>query len=187
MIAALGELQECKEKCFPTRYLRFGDLHLDLQRQVLTKNGVQVRLVGKMYDVLIALLQSPGEIVTRETLRAQVWPGKMPLDLDLDSNINTTVNKLRHTLENVFEVSIIKTVRREGYVLIEKVKYVDQPATIELPNNEQGSQRELKDSTRSIPAGIDSGQVWFMAGLIALTVAAMLFGAAITLYLLRPH
>jgi len=185
MIAASSRLEECGENTFPTRYLRFGDFHLDLRRQVLTKNDVQMRLVGKTYIVLTALLENPGEIVTRESLRAQLWPEKLPLDCN--SNINTTVNQLRHALGDVGGVpTLIETVPRKGYTLVAKVECVDWPATISSPKNKPRPEEGERNSALCKVVGIAGNRVWLAAGGIALVVAAMLFGAAITLYLHRP-
>ena len=54
--------------------MRFGAFQLDVQRQQLWKDGNQVKIQGKVYQALLALLESPGEIVTRETLRKYLWP-----------------------------------------------------------------------------------------------------------------
>lgn len=187
MILASGEPQKCEQKSFPTRYLRFKDFHLDLQRQVLSKNGVRIRLAGKMYALLTALLETPGEIVTREALRARLWPGEMfP---NYDANLNTTVNILRHALGDVWHApTLIETVPRKGYKLIAKVEYVDRPSTISpsSPKNEPSPEDGARNSAHSSVVGALRGGVWFAAGVIAMEVAAMLLGAAITLYLHRP-
>ena len=58
----------------PARYVCFGTFHLDLKKEELFKDGTRVKLQGKVYQALLALLQKPGEIVTREELRMQLWP-----------------------------------------------------------------------------------------------------------------
>ena len=78
---------------FPARCLRFGVFQLDLQRKELWKDGLHIKVQGKVYQALVALLENPGEIVTREVLRARMWP--RDADLNYDANVNTTVNKLR--------------------------------------------------------------------------------------------
>src|SRR5258708_24130576 len=77
----------------PARYVCFGAFHLDLKREELFKDGTRVKLQGKVYQALLALLQKPGEIVTREELRMQLWPSDT--HGNYDANVNTTVNKLR--------------------------------------------------------------------------------------------
>src|SRR5947209_19506535 len=84
------------DAAFPTRYVRFGAFQLDLHRQDLLKDGTRLRLPGKVCQVLITLLQRPGEIVTREELRVRLWPADT--HVNFDANVNTTVNKLRQIL-----------------------------------------------------------------------------------------
>jgi DNA-binding winged helix-turn-helix (wHTH) protein len=186
MILASVDQQRGEEKPFPTQYLRFNQFHLDLQRQELSKNGVRIPLAGKMYVVLTALLETPGEIVTRDTLRDRLWPEE--LLPTYESNINTTVNKLRKTLGDCGRASsLIETVPRKGYTLIAKVQYVDQAATISpsTAKNRPSPGDGPQNSSHSILVGALPGRVWFAAGIIALVVAAMLLGAAITFYLHR--
>src|SRR2546430_16575057 len=75
----------------PTRYVCFGAFHLDLKREELFKDGTRVKLQGKVYQALLALLQKPGEIVTREELRKQLWPSDT--HVNYDANVNTTDRK----------------------------------------------------------------------------------------------
>src|SRR6266851_10338351 len=77
----------------PARYIRFGRFHLDMKKEELFKDGSRVKLQAKVYQALVALLQKPGEVVTREELRLQLWPADT--HVNFDANTNTTVNKLR--------------------------------------------------------------------------------------------
>src|SRR6266403_4200143 len=72
----------------PARYVCFGTFHLDLKKEELFKDGTRVKLQGKVYQALLALLQKPGEIVTREELRMQLWPSDT--NVNYDANVNTT-------------------------------------------------------------------------------------------------
>src|SRR6202140_1721942 len=65
----------------PARYVCFGMFHLDLKKEELFKAGTRVKLQGKVYHALLALLQKPGEIVTREELRMQLWPADTHVNL----------------------------------------------------------------------------------------------------------
>jgi DNA-binding winged helix-turn-helix (wHTH) protein len=56
------------------RYLCFGQFQIDLQRKELIKEGSRVRIPSKVFQALLALVERPGEIVTREALRARLWP-----------------------------------------------------------------------------------------------------------------
>jgi DNA-binding winged helix-turn-helix (wHTH) protein len=56
------------------RYIRFGPFQVDQQRQEVTKGGSRLKLQGKVYEVLLALLEKQGEVVTREEIRAGSRP-----------------------------------------------------------------------------------------------------------------
>ena len=64
------------------RLLRFDDFELDVRAGELRKRGVKVRLQGQPLHVLAALLNRAGDVVTREELRAQIWPADAFVDFD---------------------------------------------------------------------------------------------------------
>jgi DNA-binding winged helix-turn-helix (wHTH) protein len=178
---------------FPTRYARFGAFQLDLKRQDLTKNGARLRLPGKVCQVLVTLLERNGEIVTREELRARLWASDT--HVNFDANVNTTVNKLRQILGDSNEQSIyVQTIPRRGYSFIGAVEFLDRPeiagaAAEEAAAGEQNSLQPNASPTAAARSSLFAphrAPVWFTAGVIALVVAAMLLGAAITLFSYRP-
>ena len=182
---------------FPTRYARFGTFQLDMKRQDLTKNGARLRLPGKVCQVLVTLIERHGEIVTREELRARLWASDT--HVNFDANVNTTVNKLRQILGDSNEQSIyVQTIPRRGYSFIGAVEFLDRPellgaasagaAAEEAAGEETSRQSNASPSTaaRSSLFAPHRAPVWFTAGVIALVIAAMLLGAAITLFSYRP-
>src|SRR5437016_13821288 len=82
--------------CGPARYVRFGTFQLDLEKEELFKNGARGKLQSKVCEALLALLSKPGEIVTREELRRQLWPSDT--HVNYHANLNTDVNKLPQAL-----------------------------------------------------------------------------------------
>ena len=99
------------------RYLCFGAFQLDTQREVLFKDGAKLRLPGKVFQTLLALLEKPGEVLTREALRERLWPeGTF---VNYDANVNTTVNKLRLVLgDSPDQPAYIETIPRLGYCFV---------------------------------------------------------------------
>lgn len=165
------------------RYVRFGPFHLDLEQRALFKDGGRIRVQSKVCEALIILVKSSGEVVTRETLRARMWPSDT--DINYDANVNTTVNKLRQALGDTADRPMfVETIPRKGYSFIAAVEAVaqlpaaqaDGPAKAPLKRFAQFSRGELGAATASS---------WFTAGLISLVIAAVLFGAAITLFAYR--
>src|SRR6202035_4183820 len=117
------------------RFLRFGPFQVDQQRQEVTKNGSRLKLQGKVYQVLVALLDKLGEVVTREELRQRLWPADT--HVNYDANVNTTVNKLRQVLGDSTDKPLyIETIPRKGYCLIVATEAADAPvADTAVPAN----------------------------------------------------
>src|SRR5215467_15001436 len=94
------------------RYIRFGPFQIDRQRQQVSRSGTRLKVQGKVYQVLLALISKHGQVVTREELKQALWPSDT--HVNFDANVNTTVNKLRQILGH----SIDKPVNRRIYVRI---------------------------------------------------------------------
>jgi DNA-binding winged helix-turn-helix (wHTH) protein len=160
----------------PSRYIRFGPFQVDQQRQEVCKNGSRLKLQGKVYQVLIALIEKQGDVVTREELRVRLWPAET--QVNYDANVNTTVNKLRQALGDSSEKPLyIETVPRRGYCLIVQPEFADAPlASAMLPaNHSNGAVHESQKSSSA-----SKSDVWITIGVIALILAGMLLGAGIT-------
>src|SRR3984893_2494706 len=120
--SALGaRRQHQKKQKAAERYLCFGQFQVDLQREELFKEGSRVRIPSKVFQVLLALVERPGEIVTREALRARLWPDGT--FVNYDANVNTTVNKLRLALGDSPEKPMyVETIPRQGYCFLGTVE-----------------------------------------------------------------
>lgn len=117
-----AQARESKASSAPaSRYLCFSGFQLDTQRELLFKDGAKVRLPGKVFQTLVALLEKPGEVVTREALREKLWPeGTF---VNYDANVNTTVNKLRLVLgDSSDQPAYIETIPRLGYCFVGSVE-----------------------------------------------------------------
>jgi DNA-binding winged helix-turn-helix (wHTH) protein len=113
---------------FSSRYIRFGPFQVDQHRQEVSKDGARLKLQGKVYQVLVTLIEKQGEVVTREELRVRLWPADT--HVNYDANVNTTVNKLRLALGDSSEKPLyIETIPRRGYCLIVRPEFVDVPVT----------------------------------------------------------
>ncbi len=82
-------------------------------------------LQDQPFDVLCALIERPGELVTREDLRARLWPNDT--FVDFDQSVNKAVNKLREALgDSASHPIYIETLARRGYRFLVPVE-VEQP------------------------------------------------------------
>jgi TolB-like protein/DNA-binding winged helix-turn-helix (wHTH) protein len=99
------------------RIIRFGVFELDLRAGELRKDGLKIKLQGQPIQVLIALLEYPGEIVTREQLRQRLWPADT--FVDFEHNLNSAVKRLREALgDSADNPRFIETLPRRGYRFI---------------------------------------------------------------------
>ncbi|HYL12933.1 MAG TPA: winged helix-turn-helix domain-containing protein [Terriglobales bacterium] len=97
--------------------VRFGSFELDLTSGELRKDGQKITLPPKAFAVLKALVERPGEVVTREDLRARLWAGDT--FVEFEDSLNHAVNKLRRALgDSAEEPQCIETLPRFGYRFI---------------------------------------------------------------------
>ena len=90
---------------------------VNLQTGELRQRGQKVKLQEQPLQVLAALLERPGELVTREELRSKLWPEDT--FVDFDHSLNTAVKRLRDALGESAETPIfIETLARRGYRFI---------------------------------------------------------------------
>src|SRR5580698_1496907 len=160
------------------RFVRFGPFQVDQQRQEVTKNGSRLKLQGKVYQVLVALLEKPGEVVTREELRQRLWPADT--HVNYDANVNTTVNKLRQVLGDSTDKPLyIETIPRKGYCLLVAAEASEVPSGPLAPNAVTENASVPAALTKE-PAAARSG-FWIPIGVVGLILAGMLLGAGITI------
>ena len=107
--------------------VRFGAFELDFRSEELRKHGSKVKLQGQPAKILAILLARPGEMVTREALRKELWPEDT--FVDFDSGLNSAIKKLREALGDSRESSrFIETLPRRGYRFIAPVEEADPAA-----------------------------------------------------------
>src|SRR6202451_202075 len=106
----------------PATRLRFGVFEADLGARELTKLGKLLRLQEQPFQLLAMLLEKPGALVTREELRARLWPQTV---VDFDHGLNKAISKIRDVLGDSAEnPRFIQTVARRGYRFLGDVAVV---------------------------------------------------------------
>jgi DNA-binding winged helix-turn-helix (wHTH) protein/Tol biopolymer transport system component len=107
------------------RRVKFGPFELDRQTGELWKHGVKVKLQSKPFQVLVALLDRPGEPVSREDLQKRLWSGNT--FVDFESGLNTAANRLRITLGDSAEnPRYIETLAGSGYRFVAQIEEVSE-------------------------------------------------------------
>ena len=105
---------------FPPGRLRFGTFVLDPASGELHQNGHKVALAPKAFELLRALVERPGQVVTREELRAKLWAADT--FVEFDDGLNHAVKKLRQALGDSAEnPQFIETLPRYGYRFVAPV------------------------------------------------------------------
>lgn len=113
---------------------RFGVFELDLQRSELRRSGARIALQEQPLRLLNALLEKPGELVTREALREKLWPADT--FVDFDGGLNAMVRKLRTALDDSADAPrFVETVARHGYRFIAPVEWIRSDNQAATPAN----------------------------------------------------
>lgn len=115
-----------------TRY-KFGLYEVNLQSGELFRNGQKLRLQEQPFQVLVAMLERPTEVVTREELRQRLWPSDT--FVDFDHSLNTAINKLRDALgDGAGNPRFIETLPRRGYRFIAPVQTLGETTEPPVPD-----------------------------------------------------
>jgi DNA-binding winged helix-turn-helix (wHTH) protein/Tol biopolymer transport system component len=102
------------------RRARFGVFNIDLVAREIRKHGTLIRLQDQPFEVLCALIERPGELVTRQDLRNRIWLNDT--FVDFDQSLNKAVNKIREALgDSASRPIYIETLARRGYRFIAPV------------------------------------------------------------------
>ena len=109
--------------------VRFGVFEVDLTARELRKRGVRIKLQDQPFRVLEALLERPGEIVTREELKQRLWADDE--FVEFDKSLNTAVQKIRQALSDSAETPrFLETVPRRGYRFVAPVERSVSPGAV---------------------------------------------------------
>ncbi len=151
------------------RVLQFGAFELETGTGEIRKHGTRVRLQGKPLQLLQALLDRPGGVVTREELRDRLWAADTYVDFE--SGLNTAVNRLRLALgDSADRPRYVETLARNGYRFVamvseshpgQEVEENGSPAPPALPPPAEVSRR--------------SSRVWWLPA-VAIVVAMLAAG-----------
>lgn len=133
------------------RIARFGVFEVDLSAGELRKNGVKLRLQGQPFQVLVLLLDRAGDVVTREEMRAALWPSDT--FVDFDHSLNTAINKVRETLgDSASSPRFLETLPRRGYRFIAPVqKQPENAGTEALPDIRSSEAAAASPQTQAAP------------------------------------
>jgi TolB-like protein/DNA-binding winged helix-turn-helix (wHTH) protein len=111
-------------KVMTARTALFGPYAVDLRSGEFRKHGMRLKMGGQPFEILVALLANPGEMVTREELRTKLWADDT--FVDFDHGLNSAVQRLRDCLSDTAEKPLwVETIPRRGYRFIGQVGWSD--------------------------------------------------------------
>lgn len=133
----------------PRRLVQFGPFEFDPAANELRKHGIRLKLLGQPVQLLAALLETPGEVVSRGDLQKRLWPADTYVDFE--NGLNSAAKRLRGALNDSADHPVyIETLARTGYRFIAPVSYYE-PGVIEPP---KPSRNYLWPAIAAVLAGI---------------------------------
>ena len=133
------------------RLIRFGIFELDLRSGELRKQGRKIRLEGQPVQILVCLLEKPGELVSREALHAKLWPADT--FVNFEHGLNVAVKRLRHALsDSAANPRFVETLPRRGYRFIAPVQALDETGgAVEFHDENTDAQVPLTRDRPEVP------------------------------------
>src|SRR5215470_3448785 len=153
------------------RRARFGVFEADPGNGVLTRGGRRVRLQEQPFQLLSALLERPGEIVTREELQGRLWPRTV---IDYDHGLNKAVSKIREALGDSAEnPRFVETIARRGYRFLADVAVIDERPTEAIVAPPAASAPPGEKSAPADAGSLRKPALWAVALLSVLAAACL--------------
>jgi TolB-like protein/DNA-binding winged helix-turn-helix (wHTH) protein/Flp pilus assembly protein TadD len=163
-------------RAIPER-VRFGVYEVDLRTSELRKEGVKIKLHHQPFQVLVLLLEHPGELVTREELHRKLWTSDTFVDFEV--GLNTSIKKLRQALNDSAESPrYVETLPRRGYRFIAPVEEISNSKAELAPEPYKArTEQERSDlpPTVASKSSVWRSRRWMLGGAVAFVIlAAML-------------
>jgi len=158
-----------------TRFARFGIFKLDTHSKELLKAGRRIKLHGQPMEVLLTLLEKPGEVVPRSELQSRLWPQNTYVDFE--HGLNKAISKIRLSIgDSADSPRYLETVPGQGYRFIAPVAWIspeaDEPDLLKVEGT--------SENTRETPMHRVAGRFW--TAVIGSVALACLAGAAYYFY-----
>lgn len=115
------------------RRYRFGVFEADATLGELRRQGVRIKLNAQPFQVLVMLLDRPGELITREEISRELWPDGT--FVDYEHGVNSAINRIREALgDTAGNPRFVETLARRGYRFVapvERIVPIQNPSTPE--------------------------------------------------------
>src|ERR1035441_1558821 len=132
----------------PARPDRFGAYEADAASGELRRQGLRVKLNSQPFQVLLLLLERPGEVLTREEISRELWPDGT--FVDYEHGVNSAVNRIREALgDKAGHARFVETLARRGYRFVAPVERIppgENPTSSASPSPAATEQTALPES-----------------------------------------
>src|SRR3569833_1685010 len=107
----------------PAPRYRFGVFEADASTGELRKQGIRIKLIAQPFQVLLMLLERPGEVLTREEISQSLWSDGT--FVDYEHGLNSAVNRIREALgDSAGNPRFVETLARRGYRFVAPVQRI---------------------------------------------------------------
>jgi len=135
----------------PAPRYRFGIFEVDAATGELRRQGLRVRLNTQPFQVLLMLLDRPGQLLTREEISRELWPDGT--FVDYEHGVNSAINRIREALgDAAASPRFLETLARRGYRFIAPVERVDFHKDSSRKDSTVGESQSPSVSEFSAPA-----------------------------------
>jgi DNA-binding winged helix-turn-helix (wHTH) protein len=125
----------------PVRRYRFGTFEADAASGELRRQGIRIKLNAQPFQVLLMLLERPGEVLTREEIARALWSDGT--FVDYEHGVNSAMNRIREALgDTANSPRYVETLARRGYRFIAPVETLAEPAGLSLLSTPPHPERE---------------------------------------------
>jgi len=133
-----------------SRRYRFGVFEADATLGELRRQGVRIKLNAQPFQVLVMLLERPGELLTREKISRELWPDGT--FVDYEHGVNSAVNRIREALgDTAGNPRFVETLARRGYRFVAPVERI-----VPAPNpSSPESTPDRSNATEHMPAATE--------------------------------
>jgi cholera toxin transcriptional activator len=147
-----GDRIHCREMAdlSQARRYRFGAFEADAATGELRRQGLRVKLNAQPFQVLLMLLDRPGELLTREEISRELWPGDT--FVDFEHGVNSAVARIREALRDTAGNSrFVETLARRGYRFVAPVERIGGGGTAATPTLEVAARPEVGSPEPAVP------------------------------------
>jgi cholera toxin transcriptional activator len=153
----------------PARRYRFGVFEADATVGELRRQGVRIRLTAQPFQVLVMLLERPGELLTREEISQQLWPDGT--FVDYEHGVNSAVNRIREALgDTAGNPRFVETLARRGYRFVAPVERIAERIVLNEDPSTPASETEPKPESsglREKTPGAAEPETEFLSGILS--------------------